>query len=293
MTAVPSVTVIIPVFNRAHVVERAIASALAQEVPAGEWSIHVIVVDDGSTDEVGEALRHFGTSVTFLRHDRNKGAAAARNTGIAAADGDFIAFLDSDDTWLPRKLAAQIDFMEAHGHQASCTAYLLKRSDAPEFVSPRYATGALGLSDLVWGCFVSPGSTLVCRREVFGQIGSLDEDLQRLEDWDWLLRYVRVHPLGFLAQPLARIEVASSPNATRVFAALDRLEARYIATLPPRERRHFAAALNVERAAAYYRGGRLTAGLAALANAWRLAPIGNVALATVLHNRIGRRAAAL
>jgi glycosyltransferase involved in cell wall biosynthesis len=292
MTAVPSVTVIIPVFNRAHVVERAIASALAQDVPAGEWSIHVIVVDDGSSDDLGEVLRRFGAGVTCIRHDRNKGAAAARNTGIAAADGEFVAFLDSDDTWLPRKLAAQIDFMETHGHRASCTAYLLKRPNAPEFASPRYATGALGLSDLVWGCFVSPGSTLVCRREVFGQIGSLDEDLQRLEDWDWLLRYVKVHPLGFLAQPLARIEVAPSPNASKVFAALDRLEARYMAALPPRERRHFAAALNVERAAAYYRGGRVTAGLAALANAWRLAPIGNMALAAVLHNRIGRRAAA-
>jgi glycosyltransferase involved in cell wall biosynthesis len=289
----PSVTVIIPVFNRAHVIERAVASALAQEVPAGDWSIRVIVVDDGSTDDLGQALRRFGAGVTCIRHNRNKGAAAARNTGIAAADGEFVAFLDSDDAWLPRKLAAQIDFMRAHGHQASCTAYLLKRPNAPEFASPRYATRPLGLSDLVWGCFVSPGSTLVCRREVFGQIGGLDEELQRLEDWDWLLRYVKVHPLGFLAQPMARIEVASSSNAAKVFAALDRLEARYMAALPPREKRHFAAALNVERAAAHYRGGRVAAGLAALANAWRLAPIGNMALAAVLHNRIGRRATTL
>jgi glycosyltransferase involved in cell wall biosynthesis len=275
------------------VIERAVASALAQEVPAGDWSIRVVVVDDGSTDDLGGALGRLGADVTCIRHDRNKGAAAARNTGIAAADGEFVAFLDSDDTWLPRKLAAQIDFMTVHGHQASCTAYLLKRPNAPEFASPRYATGPLGLSDLVWGCFVSPGSTLMCRREVFGQIGGLDEELQRLEDWDWLLRYVKVHPLGFLAQPLARIEVAASSNAAKVFAALDRLEARYMAALPPRERRHFAAAINVERAAAHYRGGRVTAGLAALANAWRLAPIGNMALAAVLHNRIGRRVTAL
>jgi glycosyltransferase involved in cell wall biosynthesis len=282
----PAVTVVIPVFNRAHIVERAIAGVFAQDVP--NCSIHVVVVDDGSSDDLEGALRRFGAGVTCIRHDRNKGAAAARNTGVAAADGDYVAFLDSDDTWLPGKLAAQIAFMERHGHPASCTAYLLKRPNAPEFASPRYATGALGLSDLVWGCFVSPGSTLVCRREVFANIGGFDEELQRLEDWDWLLRYAKLYPLGFLAQPLARIEVAPSANATKVFAALDRLEARHAAALPPGERRHFAAALNVERAAAHYRCGSMLAGLSALARALRLAPVGNVALAAVLHNRIGR-----
>ena len=289
----PAVTVIIPVFNRAHIVERAIASALAQEVPPDNWSIEVVVIDDGSSDDLGATLRRLGKHVTCIRHDRNKGAAAARNTGLAAAQGEFVAFLDSDDAWLPRKLATQIGFMEAHGYQASCTAYLLKRPNAPEFVSPRYPTGALGLSDLVWGCFVSPGSTLVCRRETFAQIGRLDEDLQRLEDWDWLLRYSKVYPLGFLAQPLARIEVGANAGAAKVFAALDRLEARHAVALPPRERRHFAAALNIERAAVHYRGGRMLAGLSPLTRALCLAPLGNVALAAVLHNRIGRRAAAV
>jgi glycosyltransferase involved in cell wall biosynthesis len=286
--AVPAITVVIPVFNRAHIVGQAISSVLAQDVPG--WSIDVVIVDDGSSDDLDGALSKFGEGVACLRHVRNKGAAAARNTGIAAAGGEYVAFLDSDDTWLPGKLTAQIKFMETHGHRVSCTAYLLKRPNAPEFVSPRYATRALGLPDLVWGCFVSPGSTLVGRREIFVQIGGLDEEMQRLEDWDWLLRYAKLHPLGFLAQPLARIEVAPSANAAKVFAALDRLEARHAAVLPRRQRRHFAAALNIERAAAHYRSGRALAGLSALARALCLAPVGNVALAAVLHNRIGRRA---
>src|SRR6266700_5477841 len=132
----PAVSVIIPVFNRAHVIERAVASVFAQEVPA-DWSIRAVVVDDGSSDDLDGTLRRFGAGVTCIRHDRNKGAAAARNTGVAAADGDFVALLDSDDAWLPRKLAVQIDFMRTHGHPASCTAYLLKRPNAPEFASPR------------------------------------------------------------------------------------------------------------------------------------------------------------
>ena len=106
---------------------------MAQDVPTESWSINVVVVDDGSSDDLDGALRRFGAGVTCIRHDRNKGAAAARNSGVAAAEGEFIAFLDSDDTWLPGKLAAQIGFMKAHGHPASCTAYLLKRANAPEF----------------------------------------------------------------------------------------------------------------------------------------------------------------
>lgn len=284
----PAVTVIIPVFNRAHIVERAIASVFAQDVPFDGWSINVVVVDDGSTDDLHEALRRFGGSVTCIRHGRNKGAAAARNSGVAAAEGEYIAFLDSDDTWLSGKLAAQIGFMEAHGHLASCTAYLLKRPNMPEILSPRYPTGLLGPSDIAWGCFVSPGSTLVCRRETFAEVGMYDEELRRLEDWDWLLRYTKLHLLGFLAQPLARIEVAPHAKATILFAALDRLEARYINALPPCERRNFAAALCIERAAVLYRGGHLFSSLMALVKSLYLQPFGNAALAAVLHNRLWR-----
>ncbi len=281
----PDVTVVIPVFNRAHIVGRAIASVLAQDVPSDGGVISVIVVDDGSSDDLDDVLRHFGKSVTCIRHECNKGAAAARNTGVAAATGRYVAFLDSDDIWLPGKFAAQIEFMEAHGYWASCTAYLLKRPNVPEFASPRHRTGALGLSDLVWGCFFSPGSTLIFRREIFVEIGMLDEGLQRLEDWDWLLRYTKMYMLGFLAQPLARIFVEPQSNAAKVFAALDCIEEKHAALLPARERRHFEAALCVERAAALYRCGDRVAALAALTKSlWRV-PFGNTAAAVVLHNR--------
>src|SRR5580700_8153945 len=99
----PAITAIIPTFNRAHIVARAVASVVSQELPP-DHSIEVIVVDDGSSDAPAAALRPFGSQVTCIRHDRNEGAAAARNTGVAAARGDYLAFLDSDDVWLPNKL---------------------------------------------------------------------------------------------------------------------------------------------------------------------------------------------
>jgi glycosyltransferase involved in cell wall biosynthesis len=100
----PAVTVVIPVFNRAHIVGRAIASVFAQDLPAAAWSVDVVVVDDGSSDDLDGALRCFGAGVACIRHVRNNGAAAARNTGIAAAGGEYVAFLYYDDTCLHGKL---------------------------------------------------------------------------------------------------------------------------------------------------------------------------------------------
>jgi hypothetical protein len=175
--------------------------------------------------------------------------------------------------------------MRAQRWAASCTACRLARAGRPEVVSPRYATGALGLADLVWGCFVSPGSTLMCERAVFAEVGPLDTAMRRLEDWDWLLRYARGRELGFLARPLARIEITPHANAQHVVDALRLLREKHAATLPPGDRRHFAAALAMERAAAFYRQGRLLAALPALARSLCFAPVRNRSLAAVWHNR--------
>jgi glycosyltransferase involved in cell wall biosynthesis len=283
----PAITAIIPVLNRAHIVDQAIASALSQELPPG-CVMNVMVVDDGSSDDLAATLRPFGLRITCLRHDRNMGAAAARNTGIAAAVGDYVAFLDSDDVWLPGKIQAQIAFMQERGYQASCTAYVLTRPGMQRIVSPTYETGTLGLSDLTWVCFVSPGSTLVCARDAFRQIGDFDTKLQRLEDWDWLLRYVSTHDLGFLAMPLASIEVGPNRDASKVLNALDRIKSSHATRFSPHQSRQFRAALEIERAAAHFRSGHSFAALPALITSLLLVPIGNRALAAVLHNRLRR-----
>ena len=283
-----AIDVIIPVWNRAHAVSRAIDSVLSQRLPPGA-TLTVTVVDDGSSDNLSEALSAYGSRVSCIRHARNAGPAAARNTGIAATSGDYVAFLDSDDAWQPDKLVRQIDFMQAHRYPASCTACLLVRPDRIEILAPRYATGALGLSDLVWGCFVSPGSTLICRRDVYKEIGDYDVALRRLEDWDWLLRYAVAHRLGFLAEPLARVEATGRPDPDMAFAAIERMKQNHMKGLPPAEQRQFKAAIEVVRAATLQRNGKVLAAAFSLIKSLSIAPARNVAVATVLRNQLARR----
>jgi glycosyltransferase involved in cell wall biosynthesis len=283
------VSVIIPVWNRAGTIAPAIDSVLAQRFPSGEWTVRIIVVDDGSSDGLIGALQPYGSRVACVRHDRNMGAAAARNSGVRAADGELVAFLDSDDVWLPDKLASQIAFMRQHGFVASCTAVRLIRSGVRDIVWPRYPSGGLSQSNLIWGCFVSPGSTLVCRRSAFDEIGTFEPSMPRLEDWDWLLRYAQRYPLGFLAQPLAQVEPSSNRDLAASMKGIAVMQSRHMPAMTGSLRRSFAAALDFERAGAHYRSGEVfSAGLMVFKSLIR-APLRHGAMAAALHNRLLRR----
>ncbi|MGB9587486.1 MAG: glycosyltransferase family 2 protein, partial [Armatimonadota bacterium] len=110
----PTVSVVIPTYNRALLVERAIRSVLGQTYTDFE----VIVVDDGSTDDTKRILAdlaHEDPRVRWFHHSENRGAQAARNTGCRAAEGEYIAFLDSDNEWLSNKLHLQMELLKEHG----------------------------------------------------------------------------------------------------------------------------------------------------------------------------------
>jgi len=285
-----SISVIIPAYNRAAVIGAAIDSVVNQALPSAQCTVDIIVVDDASDDDLAATLRPFKQQIRLIRHDRNGGAAAARNTAITAADGDLLAFLDSDDIWLPGKLARQMAAMHQNGWEASCTAYLLSRPGTRDHISPRLSTGLIGLEQMAWGCFVSPGSTLLCRRSLFEEIGRFDTGLRRLEDWDWLLRYASVRSFGFLAEPLARIAPSFGGRADKVIPALDRMWRKHASGFAPQTQRHFAAALDIERAAAYHRSGNRAAAARSLSRSLLRVPFGNRAFAAILHNRLARTA---
>jgi glycosyltransferase involved in cell wall biosynthesis len=280
-------SIVIPTYNRSGVVAAAVDSALKQQ-PYREVAFEIIVVDDASSDALDAVLHPFGERIRVVRHAANSGTAAARNSGIEAAAGEYIAFLDSDDVWLPGKLTQQLEVMDRHGWNASCTAYVLAEAGARDVVAPHLPTQALGVKDLVWGCVVSPGSTLLCRKSLFAQIGPFDTSLRRLEDWDWLLRLVQIEPLGFLAQPLARINPSGTGAASTVIPVTDRLWEKHASKLRPAMRRRFASALDIERAASHYRDGEYVTASLLLGRSFLRAPVGNARVANVIKKQCAR-----
>jgi glycosyltransferase involved in cell wall biosynthesis len=284
----PSINVVIPVWNRAHVIGRAVASVIAQDLPPGDWSLQVLIVDDGSTDDLAGALRPFSIQVVHIRHERNAGAAAARNTGISAAQCDYLAFLDSDDVWLPGKLAAQIAFMRAGGHPVSCTACELVRPGRSAIQWPRYTRGRLTLADAVWGCYLSPGTTMVCEPRIFAEIGLFDTGLQRHEDWDWLLRLTARYDVAYLPRPLASREPSAFTKHRQTLDAIDGIRRKHLAALPPHLQPRLEAALALETAAVRYRQRNWGGAISGIVRSLWLAPVGNDAVRTVAAGRLAR-----
>lgn len=211
MSAPPRVSVVIPCFNT----ERYIAATLRAVLAQAAATLEVIVVDDGSTDSSAALVEREFPQVRLLRR-ANGGVAAARNAGIEAATGDWIAFCDADDIWLPGKLAAQFDAMTATPDcRMSYTAWhvwtsaatepdlsLLKRL-ASESTSAKWA-GATGwiYPELLLDCVVWT-STVLMQRSLLAEIGDFDTDLRIGEDYDLWLRASRVTRIERVARPLA------------------------------------------------------------------------------------------
>ena len=221
-TAAPVVSVIIPAYNRAATLPRAIASVRAQDF--SDWEL--ILVDDGSRDASAEAALACGDPrVRVIRHAVNRGAPAARNTGIKEAAGRLIAFLDSDDEWLPGKLGPQVAALEAAPARlgALCTGFVLHRvASGGRFERIPTANGTW-FATLLDGCTVSPGSTLLARRSCFETVGLFAEDLPRFEDWDWLLTLIEQYDFDCLPIIGALVHLDGFPSHGKVREAADRL----------------------------------------------------------------------
>lgn len=206
----PLVSVIVPAYNRADVISRAINSVLAQTLQDFE----IIVIDDGSIDQTADVVDRM-PDVRLIRHNSNLGAAVARNSGIQVARGEWIAFLDSDDLWMPEKLERQIQLLASvpESIKACVTSLVIEYSNGGIF-EKRLRTASNWYRELMMRCNLSPGATLMVSRKAFDQVGYLDTALSRYEDWDWLLRYAHSGwPIVVLDQPLARVFRSSAPNS--------------------------------------------------------------------------------
>lgn len=232
-TPPPVITVVIPVWNGEQTIERTLASALAQTFT----NLEVLVINDGSTDSTAERVGRFNDPRVRLHNFTNAGLAASRNRGIRLARGEFIAFLDADDLWLPRKLERQLEALRAR--PAAALAYGF--SDCVD-ADDRYIGHGSHIEHsgtvyekLLLANFLDNGSTPLVRASALATSGIFDESLPAAEDWDLWLRLAWHFEVVCVPEPLTLYRVhgqSMSANLPRQEAACLRVLENAIARLP-------------------------------------------------------------
>jgi len=271
LQALPLVSIILPTFGRPELLNAAVRSVQAQTFH--DWEL--IIVDDGSDPHIELAgdLERDGR-ITLVRHRHNQGAPAARNTGVRHANGKFIAFLDSDDVWRPHKLEYQLEHA-GRGDPVSAwvTGFRMEGAtiNAAYSLVPRGASGR----DFAKGCWFCPGSTLLIERRVLDQIGPFNEELPRLEDYEWFFRFgAQGGRLGVVPHILVDIRVGARPSSQKVFASTSMLRRTlpHLLATDRITRQRVLAYLALEEAAAMRNEARYGRMLEALARSFLALP---------------------
>jgi len=220
------VSVVIPTYNRAHFLPEAIRSVLAQTVPVYE----IIVVDDDSTDNTVEVLAPFGDKIRYFKQ-KNQGPSAARNYAMREAKGNWIAFLDSDDLWVPEKNQLQLEFLRQHptidfvfGNLTNFNEQ--KCDETPEILDAKvyayFQANSAHLKDFLLQlllCNPVPTSAALFRTTTLPQTGPLDEKMRYCEDYDFWLRLALVGQVGFVDRILVKRRMHEC-NAIKAYIAL-------------------------------------------------------------------------
>jgi glycosyltransferase involved in cell wall biosynthesis len=281
----PTVSVVVPAFNAAWCIGRAVDSVLAQTFRDFE----LIVVDDGSTDDTAQVLQRYGTALRLVRK-RNGGLSSARNAGIAAARGEMVAFLDADDWWFERKLERQMELMRLRPQVGFC-------STAANVVDPdgkllnvwqtaRWEGSFLAHLFGAHGDVAGSGSAVVVRCALLGRVGGFDESLRSLEDIDMWMRLAAVAEYDCIDEPLAVIVKrpgSMSKNLEVMRASAVRVMRKNRDLLPASMRgsywRHCLAGVYADYAKWRYRIGARPAALSDVLHALWLSPLGRGRLA--------------
>ncbi len=212
------VSIIIPTYNRANVIKRAIDSVLRQTYDSYE----VVVVDDGSTDETESVIAGIQDArIRYIALKENQGVAHARNIGIREARYDYIAFLDSDDEWLPDKLELQMRLFRNSTEDIGmvyCRMGGLTRDGKKRFVCPaQYFSRELLEGEmfrfLLRQNVIGTPTVIVCK-DCLDQVGGFKETIQCLEDWEWILRIAGKWKIGFVDQVLVEVHKTSGSVST-------------------------------------------------------------------------------
>jgi len=215
----PAVSVIIPTFNRASYIRDTINSVLGQTCSDYE----IIVVDDGSTDDTLAALKSWidNSTIRYAYQD-NQGVSTARNYGVRLAKGRYIAFLDSDDLFLPTKLEKQISYLDAHPDEAFVQSWYAKFDDAGNELGYRDTSKISGKVYpgilLDWSVLLALPSVMV-RAEILEDVGGFDKNIHWGEDLDLWRRITRKFQIGVIPEVLCKIRVhPGNVSGNKVFA---------------------------------------------------------------------------
>ena len=197
------VSVVIPAYNCERYIKETIESALSQTYK----DIELIVVDDGSTDGTGEIVKSFSSKLKYVPQNKNTGPSAARNEGIKMATGEYVAFLDHDDVWMPNKIERQIRLFEDNGETAlTYSNYLYVGQSGKEmgtlFDTVRPHRGFI-FEHLILDNFV-PTSSVVFKKKVLDEIGGFKERFLIAHDFELYLRIAERYKADFISTPLVR-----------------------------------------------------------------------------------------
>lgn len=215
MKSQPLISVIIPTYNRENHVTKAIQSVIDQTYN----NIEIIVVDDGSTDNTRNIVSTYQDKIIYI-YKNNGGVSSARNIGISKAKGDYISFLDSDDSWYPEKLKKQMDYLSVNKYLAGvlCDVEFINHNNELMKVSNiRKQIPHDGI--IVKYLFIKllTMCSILTHKDVFDSIGTFDESLNTAEDIDMLLRIASRYKIGVLSEPLVQINRGSSELRKKLF----------------------------------------------------------------------------
>lgn len=221
MVSSPLVSVVIASYNRAQFVEDAIRSVQNQTFD----DVEIIVVDDGSTDSTHNILNNFGESISVI-NQLNQGRSSARNTGVNNSKGDYIAFLDSDDTWLYNKLAKQLDLLRKQPKVGLVHTFsdvvdesgnvIRKYTDQRNKLYQQSMKSGYSYENLSESCIMFL-STVMVRRDCWESVGFMDINIPAFEDWDWYLRASRKFEISILPEVLVHFRLHSSNTSQEEF----------------------------------------------------------------------------
>ena len=279
------ISVVVPVFNRPGMAARAVRSVLAQRGPDSA-ELEIIVVDDASVPPLPRLDPD--PRIKTVRLEKNSGPAAARNAGIRASRGDYIAFLDSDDVWLEDKIAHQFAALRKiiqenpdRLHALACGFYSPSRTT--NILQARVPRPADHLRDFVCGCWFAPGSSLLIHRSAYDIVGYYDERLRRMEDHDWFIRFAQqggqlhvISYLGIIIAPSNSASFEAVRAGTRIIE--DKFRSRPEAASQWDEWHRLQAYFSLEHGVAHLQEGKRLRGLGYLAKSLWHKPRSQVAI---------------